>query len=145
VNPLRHLQIDARLATLDDQQIQILWRAAVDRRDGEDLEPLVRQLVLRALPAIESACRIHGRRARYSEQEIQTATREASLKLMLRLLHKSRWRSLTALASQLAGEVIADPGRRRRTAPPRLATQRPALRLISGHTGDPAANGGGRA
>jgi hypothetical protein len=138
-----HHQLDRRLAALDNHEIEILWRNAVARKDADDLEPLARQLVLRALPAIESACRMRGARAAMTEADIDAACREASIKLMLRLLHDTSWRSLTALASQLAGEVVSDPRRRRRGTGDLFLTARPKLRLLPGAGVD--RHGGGAA
>ncbi len=132
-----HHDVDAQLATLDDQQIETLWRQALARPDHDELEPLARQLVLRALPAIEGACRMRGERVGMSEPDLAAAAREASVKLMLRLLHHTGWRSLAGLASQLAGEVIADPRRRRSTSDGLFTPARPTLRLLPGAADGP--------
>jgi hypothetical protein len=129
MNNLHH-QLDAQLAALDNPQIETLWRQAVERGDHDNAEPLARQLVLRALPALESACHTWGSRNGMSEPDIAAGIREASVKLMLRLLHHSQWSSLTGLAAQIAREVIDDPRRRRRPVMNDFAPTSPVLRLI---------------
>jgi hypothetical protein len=126
----RHHALDAQLAALDHAQVETLWRQAIASHDADSAEPLARQLVLRALPILEGACRLRGSRARMSDADIAVAVREASVKLMLRLLHHADWRSLGGLAAEIASEVIDDPRRRRRPQVNPFAGARSPLRLV---------------
>jgi hypothetical protein len=126
----RHHVLDAKLSALDDAHIGALWRQAIANHDADDAEPLARQLVLRTLPTLEGACRLRGSRAGMSDADIAVAVREASVKLMLRLLHHDHWRSLGGLAAEIASEVIHDPRRRRRPEVNPFAGAQSSLRLV---------------
>lgn len=123
--------LDAEYAALPDADIEVLWRHAL-AHDPDAREPLLRQLVLRATHVIDETCRREGAVAGFREADIERACEESALRLMSRLRVDAGVRDVRAVAHQLACEVVADPARRRAPASVRLASKRPALRLLRG-------------
>ncbi len=121
-------RIDASLATLDYSEVEALWREAVASNDQKDLLVLARQLALRSLPVIEQTCRLCGRRVGLDEWACVLAVEEASIKLVLRLLHDVRWSSLGAIAASVARTAIQEV--RPRGNGRAVVPLRPARRLV---------------
>jgi hypothetical protein len=123
-------QIDLHYAALPDVQIEAMWRHAL-RHDPDALEPLLRQLVLRATVVLDRTCRDEGARQGLLEADIERAIDESAVRLLSRLRVDAQVRDVRAIANQIAREVVADPLRRRaqRTARFTVAA-RPRLRLI---------------
>jgi hypothetical protein len=128
-NPLHSL--DAHYAALTTHEVETLWRQALEH-DPDAREPLLRQLVLRASLVIDETCRREGERLGFTESDLERASDETAHRLMSRLRVNPSIHSITALAHQLACEVTSDPDRRRSPMAPRLARQRPRLRVIEG-------------
>lgn len=123
-------RIDASLATLDNHEVEALWRKTVASNDQVNRLMLARQLVLRALPVIEQTCRLCGRRVGLDGWACERAIEEASIKLMLRLLHDVRWSSLGAVAASMARTVIQQA---RPRGNGRVVVSRPQLRVVPPH------------
>jgi hypothetical protein len=123
----RPYPIDAALAALADRDVETRWREARESDMQETVIVLARQLVLRALPMIEQTCRLRADRAGFSQEECERVTEEASINLLLRLLHDDSWANLGALAAAIA-EACLNQTRCHHAALPAL---RPQLRLIT--------------
>lgn len=128
-NPLHTL--DAHYAALSNEQVEALWRHAIEH-DRDAREPLLRQLVLRASLVIDDACRREGDELGFTTSDVARACDETAQRLMSRLRVDPSVHSIRALAHQLACEVVRDPDRRRSPTVPRLSRPRPRLRLIEG-------------
>lgn len=124
-------RIDASLATLDTNEVEALWRKTVASNDQMHLLVLARQLVLRALPVIEQTCRLCGRRVGLDGWACERAIEEASIKLMLRLLHDVRWSSLGAVAASVARIAIQQA--RSRGSGRAVVSLMPRLRVVPPH------------
>jgi hypothetical protein len=129
VNRLLH-QLDAEYASLADSEIEAHWRGPVLGDANVDLAVL-RQLVLRSLDVIELSCAEQGLLLGLAERDRERASDEVALKLLARLRRDRRVANVRALAHALATEVITDPQRARTPTPPRLASTRPSLRVIT--------------
>ena len=119
-------RIDAALAALADREVETRWRQALAAGEQEMIVVLARQLVLRGLPVIEQTCLL---RAGLDRWECERAIEEASIKLLVRLLHDRSWSNLSALAAGIAAGCLDGPHRRREA----IATVpvRPRLRLVA--------------
>jgi hypothetical protein len=119
---------DAALAALTDPEVETRWRQALASDDREMVVVLARQLVLRALPLIEETCQLRAERAGLDQCECEHAIEEASMKLLLRLLHDNSWSSLGALAAGIARTCLDQPRRRRSAIG--FVPLRPRLRIV---------------
>lgn len=129
----RLYRLDAALAALANREVEARWRQALADGERETVLVLARQLVLRSLPVIEQACQLRAERAGLDGGECERAIDEASIKLLLRLLHDDCWSSLGALAATVASACLDQPRRRGDAA---LVALRPRLRLV-GSAGTP--------
>ncbi len=135
-------RIDASLAALDNHEVEALWRQTVASNDQVNLLVLARQLVLRALPVIEQTCRLCGRRVGLDGWACERAIEEASIKLLLRLLHDVGWSSLGAVAASVARTAVQQA--RPRGNGSVVVSLRPPLRGVAPHNpgfGDGQPNG----
>lgn len=126
----RLYRLDAALAALANREVEARWRQALADGERETVLVLARQLVLRSLPVIEQTCLLRAERAGLDGGECERAIDEASIKLLLRLLHDDCWSSLGALAATIASACVGQPRRRRDDVP--LVALRPRLRLVAG-------------
>lgn len=126
----RLYRIDAALAALADDEVETRWRQALASDEQEMVVVLARQLVLRALPVIEQTCRLRAESAGLDRCECEQAIEEASIKLLLRLLHDGCWSSLGALAAGIAQACLDRPRHRENAIA--LVSLRPRLRLVAG-------------
>lgn len=140
-DPLHHH--DSELAALDEPTLMALYQDASRAGDSDALEPLVRQLVLRAVPVIHRTAREFGAPRDLSDADLELVEDEALTKLLLRLGRGVPVPSIRALAYELARECAEDPDRRprppRRTRPPR-----PNLKLVDGGLAERAQTNGKR-
>lgn len=125
------LRRDAELAAVDEVTLISLYEEASRAGDGDALEPLVRQLVLRAVPVIHRTAREYGGPRGLSDADLELVEDEALTKFVLRLGRGVPIASIRALAYELTRECAEDPDRcprpPRRTQPPR-----PSLKLVEG-------------
>ena len=121
-------RLDASLAALDNDQIEELWRTAVANNERKNMLILARQLVLRAQPVIEHTCLMCGRRVGLDSQTCDRAIEETSIRLMLRLLHDTRWPNLGAIAAFLAKTTVQQT--RVRADPTVVLQPRPLLQVV---------------
>lgn len=140
-DPLHHH--DSELAALDEQTLMALYDEATRVGDGDALEPLVRQLVLRAVPVIHRTAREFGAPRGFSDADLELVEDEALTKLVLRLGRGVQVASVRALAYELARECAEDPDRRPRP-PRRTRPQRPSLKLVDGGLAERARTNGKR-
>lgn len=122
-------RIDAVLAALDGREVEMRWRQALAAGELTLVVVLARQLVLRGLPVIEQTCRLRAESAGLDRCECERAIEEASIKLLLRLLHDGSWSNLGALAAGIAAACLDAPRRERETSG--LVPLRPTLRLVA--------------
>ena len=134
---------DAELATVDEPTLMALYEEASRSGDGDALEPLVRQLVLRAVPVVHRTAREFGAPRGLSDADLELVEDEALTKFVLRLGRGAPVASIRALAYELTRECAEDPERRprppRRTQPPR-----PRLKLVDGGLAERARTNGKR-
>lgn len=128
MTPEPHGVTDAALRRLDDYQLETL-RLSMLRDSDERYEPVLRQLVIRGVPAIERICRQQGEELGLSRTQIGQAIEDACARLLLRLHRSEALPPVSAIAAQFASQCTqaqqpSPPG------PPRLASERPELRLI---------------
>jgi hypothetical protein len=115
------------LRGLDDlalEEVRVQMVADGDAR----LDLVIRELVLRAVCAIESVCRTLGADRSLSREQILKAIDDASVRLLLRLKRPDRQPAVTAVAAEIAAACV-DAQQPEAPAPPRLAPRRPQLRL----------------
>lgn len=115
------------LRRLDDLALEEIRVQMVPSRD-DNLDFVVRELVLRAVRAIESVCRTRGAARGLSREQVLKAIDDASVRLLLRLQRHDRQPPVTALAAEIAAACV-DAQTPAPPAPPRLAPRRPQLRL----------------
>jgi hypothetical protein len=128
-DPLHRL--DARYAALDEATLMALFEKATREHDAQALEPLVRQLVLRAVPVVGRTVREFGETRGLADADLALVEDEALTKLMLRLGRGLPLPSIRALAYEIARACAEDP--ERRPAPvPKTAQPRPSLRVVDG-------------
>jgi hypothetical protein len=140
-DPLHRL--DAQFAALDEATLMVLFEKASREGDNEMLEPLVRQLVLRAVPVVERTVRDFGARRGLAPADLELVEEEALTKLLLRLGRGGPLPSIRALAYEFARECAEDPDRR--PGPPRKVPQpRPSLQVVDGGLADSARRNGKR-
>lgn len=97
--------------------------------DGDErLEFVIRELVLRAVRAIETVCRTRGTSRGLSQNQILKAIDDASVRLLLRLSRPDRQPAVAAVAAAIAAACV-DAQTPEPQQPPRLAPRRPQLRL----------------
>jgi hypothetical protein len=124
-------KLDAHYASLDEPTLMVLYERATRENDAEELEPLVRQLVLRAVPVIDHTVREFGQARGLGPSDLRLVEDEALTKLVLRLGRGVPLPSIRALAYELARECAEDPERRAAPAPKALRP-RPVLRALDG-------------
>ena len=117
------------LPGLDDMQLEAIRSEMISDHD-ERLELAIRALVLRAVPVIERVCRKRGTDRALSRVQISKAIEDASVRMLLRLNRPDRLPPVTALAAEIAAACI-DAQQPTSPTGPRLATQRPDLRLAT--------------
>ena len=120
-------RIDAALAAATDREVERRWREALEAGEQGLALVLARQLVLRLLPVVEQTCRLRGARIGLEQSECERLIDEASIKLLLRLLHDSSAPSLPALAAAITRASLDAP--RREPVGARFPL-RPRLRLV---------------
>lgn len=120
-------RVDAALAAVADREVERRWRVALEAGEPGLVVVLARQLVLRVLPVIEQTCWLHAERSGLERAQCERVIDEASIKLLLRLLHDRSWPSLPALAAAIAHSCLNAP--RREAAGARFPL-RPRLRLL---------------
>lgn len=124
-------KFDAYYAALDELALVVLFEEASRERDTAALEPLVRQLVLRAVPVVERTVREFGEPRGLQPSDLRLVEDEALTKLLLRLQRGLPLPNLRVLAYETARACAEDPERRPAPAPkPRLARAR--LRAVDG-------------
>jgi hypothetical protein len=126
-NPLHKL--DAHYAALDESALMVLFETATRENDADALEPLVRQLVLRAVPVVERTVREFGEPRGLCPSDQRLVEDEALTKLVLRLGRGLPLPSIRALAYEIARECAEDPDRRLAPAP-KVGPVRPALHIV---------------
>ncbi len=136
-------KLDAQYAALDEPTLMALFETATRENDAEALEPLVRQLVLRAVPVVERTVREFGEPRGLATADLALVEEEALAKLMLRLGRRVSLRSIRALAYEIARSCAEDPDRQPRPAP-RAQQPRPSLRIVEGSLGERARTNGHR-
>ncbi len=119
---------DAVLRRLDDTELEVL-RCSMLRDRDERYEGVLRQLVIRGVPAIERVCRQGGEGLGLSATHIGQAIEDASARLILRLHRPEKLPAISSIAAHLAAQCI-DAQKPQGHAPPRLAPERPKLRLV---------------
>jgi hypothetical protein len=122
---------DARYAALDEAALMLLFEKASREKDNDALEPLVRQLVLRAVPVVERTVREFGELRGLTPADLELVEEEALTKLLLRLGRGVAVPSIRALAYELARECVEDPDRRP-TSAPNAPEPRAHLRVVDG-------------
>ncbi len=124
-------KLDAQYAALDEPTLMALFEKATRENDTEALEPLVRQLVLRAVPVVERTVHEFGEPLGFAAADLALVEEEALTKLVLRLGRGVPLPSIRALAYEIARECAQDPDRR--PGPdPRAPQPRPSLRIVDG-------------
>lgn len=134
---------DLELAALDELTLISLFEEASRSGDADALEPLVRQLVLRAVPVVHRTAREFGAPRGLSDADLDLVEDEALTKLLLRLSRGVRIASVRALAYELARECADDPDRRARSSR-KLERPRPSLKLVRGGLHEVARSNGNR-
>jgi hypothetical protein len=104
-------KLDAQYAALDESTLMLLFQTATRENDADALEPLVRQLVLRAVPVVERTVREFGEPRGLSPSDQRLVEDEALTKLVLRLGRGLPLPSIRALAYEIARECAEDPSR----------------------------------
>lgn len=136
-------KLDAHYASLDELTLMALFENATREDDADTLEPLVRQLVLRAVPVVERTVREFGEPRGLSPSDIRLIEDEALTKLVLRLGRGLPLPSIRALAYEIARGCAEDPGRR--PAPsPKAWPVRPVLHAVDGGLSSRARSNGHR-
>lgn len=115
------------LRRLDDLALEEVRVQMVADGDGR-LDVVIRELVLRAVRAIETVCRTRGTDRGLSREQILKSIDDASVRLLLRLKRPDRQPPVTAVAAEIAAACI-DAQTPETQAPPRLVGRRPQLRL----------------
>lgn len=136
-------ELDAQYAALDDPTLMALFDDANRESDSNVLEPLVRQLVLRAVPVVECAVREFGEPRGLAAADLALVEDEALTKLMLRLGRGVPLPSIRALAYEIARSCAEDPDRRPAPAP-KASDPRPSLRVVDGCLAERARTNGHR-
>jgi len=126
-NPLHKL--DAHYAALDESALMVLFETATRENDADALEPLVRQLVLRAVPVVERTVREFGEPRGLGPSDQRLVEDESLTKLVLRLGRGLPLPSIRALAYEIARECAEDPDRRLAPAP-KVGPVRPVLHIV---------------
>jgi hypothetical protein len=122
-------ELDARYAALDETTLLSLFATATRENDVEAIEPLVRQLVLRAVPVVERTVREFGEPRGLTPADLRLVEDEALTKLVLRLGRGVPLPSIRALAYEIARGCATDPDRRP-TPAPKAEPPRPLLRPV---------------
>lgn len=115
---------------LDDGSLEAEFGRAKRERDKVALEPVVRQLVLRAAPVVAAAV---GRFAspKFGERDRRLIEREALTKFLLRLHGTCRLSNSAVVAYEIGRECAEDPDRIP-CRPRVLENPRPQLRVLPG-------------
>jgi len=136
-------KLDAQYAALDEPTLMVLFKTATRENDADALEPLVRQLVLRAVPVVERIVREFGEPRGLSPSDLRLVEDEALTKLVLRLGRGLPLPSIRVLAYEIARGCAEDP--ERLPAPePKAGLVRPALRAVDGSLSSRARSNGHR-
>lgn len=134
-------KLDTQYAALDESTLMVLFETATRENDADALEPLVRQLVLRAVPVVERTVREFGEPRGLSPSDLRLIEDEALTKLVLRLGRGLPLPSIRALAYEIARGCAEDP--ERRPAPePKARPVRPALHAVDGSLSSRARSNG---
>jgi hypothetical protein len=136
-------KLDAQYAALDEATLMVLFETATRENDVDALEPLVRQLVLRAVPVVERTVREFGEPRCLTPADLRLVEDEALTKLVLRLGRGLPLPSIRALAYEIARECAEDPDRRPAPAP-KVEPVRPALRAVESSLSSRARSNGRR-
>jgi hypothetical protein len=136
-------ELDAQYAALDEPTLMALFDEARRENDTDALEPLVRQLVLRAVPIVQRTVREFGAPRGLAAADLGLIEEEALTKLMLRLGRGVRLRSIRVLAYEIARLCAEDPDRRPAPAPT-APPPRPGLSVVDGGLAERARTNGHR-
>lgn len=121
-------QID--YAKLDDGSLEAEFGRAKRDRDKVALEPVVRQLVLRAAPVVAAAVSRFAS-PKFGERDRLLMEREALTKFLLRLAGTCRLSNSAVIAHEFGQECAEDPDRV--PCRPRVVENpRPRLRVLPG-------------
>jgi hypothetical protein len=121
-------QID--YAQLDDGSLEAEFGRAKRERDKVVLEPVVRQLVLRAAPVVAAAVSRFAS-PQFGERDRLLMEREALTKFLLRLAGTPRLSNSAVIAHEIARDCAEDPDRI--PCRPRVVEDpRPRLRVLPG-------------
>ena len=121
-------QID--YALLDDGSLEAEFGRAKREQDKIALEPVVRQLVLRAAPVVAAAVSRFASR-KFGERDRLLIEREALTKFLLRLAGTRRLSNSTVIAHEIGRECAEDPDRVP-CEPRTVENPRPRLRVLPG-------------
>jgi hypothetical protein len=116
------------LRHLDDlalEEIRVAMLADGDPR----IDTVIRELVMRAVPAIESVCRTRGNHRGLTPAQTGKTIEDATARLLLRLGRQDRLAPVTALAAEIAAACVDAQEPAASATPPRLAPRQPDLRL----------------
>jgi hypothetical protein len=136
-------KLDAHYASLDELTLMALFENATREDDADALEPLVRQLVLRAVPVVERTVREFGEPRGLSPYDLRLIEDEALTKLVLRLGRGLPLPSIRALAYEIARGCAEDPERRPMPGP-KVWPVRPVLHAVDGGLSSRARSNGHR-
>jgi hypothetical protein len=137
-DPLHDL--DARFALLDEPALLVLFAQAERVGDHDALGPLIRQLVLRAVPVVQRTIRTLGSARGFGAEDLRVIEEEALGKLMLRLQRGLARPSVRVLAHEIARTCAEDP-RREPAPPPAKNVTRARLRAVPAPRGKAGSNG----
>lgn len=115
------------LRRLDDLALEEV-RAQMVLDGDERLDFVIRELVLRAVRAIETVCRSRGADRGLSREQVLKSIDDASVRLLLRLKRDDKQPPVTAVAAEIAAACV-DAQVPEAPAPPRLAPRRASLRI----------------
>jgi hypothetical protein len=136
-------KLDAHFASLDEATLMMLFEKATREDDADMLEPLVRQLVLRAVPVVERTVREFGKPRGLRSSDLCLVEDEALTKLLLRLGRGLPLPSIRVLAYEIARACAEDP-ERRPALTSKASLARPALRAVDGGLSSSARSNGHR-
>lgn len=122
-------ELDAQYAAFDEPTLMALFDEAIRENHPDVLEPVVRQLVLRAVPVVARTVREFGEPRGLAAADLALVEEEALTKLMLRLGRGVPLPSIRALAYEIARNCAEDP-HRRPAAVPKAPHPRPDLRVV---------------